>query len=85
MAAFGDPNLHFRWNVDGGYSLQYVAPGSSRVWMGFGGKTSRPGQVKAEDAASPLGNPIPKLVGTASFVGQLIIDVDHFGGVRLKG
>ena len=52
------------------------------AFNGFGG-SSRPSRTTAEDAASPLGNPIPKLIGVAVFTGQLIVDVDHFGGVRL--
>ncbi|AMS41152.1 hypothetical protein [Aminobacter aminovorans] len=79
------PHHKIVYNDEGGYGIQ-VIKNAPNLWTGsYGGpSSSRPSQVSAEDAASPLGNPIPKLVGAASFVGQLIIDADHFGGVRLK-
>jgi hypothetical protein len=75
------PHHQIIYDEFGGYGIQVIMKPPGLLAPA---KSSRPGRVKAEDAASPLGNPIPKLVGTASFVGQIIIDADHFGGVRLK-
>ncbi|MGB3898359.1 MAG: phage tail protein, partial [Mesorhizobium sp.] len=58
------------------------ATATMRLWNGGYGADAKTAREQAEDGSSPLGEKIPKLVGTDMFAGYLIIDRDKFGGVK---
>lgn len=58
---------------------------NSRVWNPYGGSTTDApvSRIEQADNSSPLGRGIPKGIGTTGSKGEIIIDPDQFGGVRL--